>query len=159
MPHKMLSCICGNTELERIGVNLLRRDDNEDDSLGLVALICKGNGCGRVTFRPDDMTTPQAKNGHGQDREWLKQLISLFEHVYTERLVYKAIAERDPACPTLLQALRSDKEIRSGINNTFAAIHECINRPDDLMKLLNSLPSMGAPVAIATSAASAPVTK
>jgi hypothetical protein len=73
--------------------------------------------------------------------------------------VYKAIAERDPACPTLLQALRSDKEIRSGINNTFAAIHECINRPDDLMKLLNSLPSMGAPVAIATSAASAPVTK
>jgi hypothetical protein len=146
MPQKMLSCVCGNTELERIGVNLLRRDDIEQDSLGLVALICKGNGCGRVTFRPDDMNTPAAKNGHGQDREWLKQLISLFEHVYMERFVYKAIAERDPACPTLLEALKKDKDVVSGMNSRFKAIHECINKPEEMMKLLSALPSVNSPV-------------
>jgi hypothetical protein len=152
MSQKMLSCICGNTELERIGVNLLTRDGVEQDSLGLVALICRGNGCGRVTFRPDDMNTSKTKNGNGHDREWLKQVIALFEHVYMERLVYKAIAERDAACPKLLETLKNDERIRSGVSSTFAAIYEAMNRPEDLLKLLNALPSVGTAAASAAAA-------
>ena len=45
------------------------------------------------------------------DRETMKQLIAWFEQVYTERLVYKAIAERDPGCGVLVEALKADAGI------------------------------------------------
>jgi hypothetical protein len=154
----MLSCICGNTDLEKVGVNLLRSNDAE--SLQLVALLCRGDGCGRVTFRPNPGPSAEAQPSHVpspeftetemtktkrdipvSQRDIMKQLIALFEQVYTERLVYKVIAERDPACGTLLEALKSDEQIRQGIALTFVPIYDSIERDEDLIKLLQSLPS------------------
>ena len=149
MPQKMLSCICGKTDLEKVGVNLLRSNDAE--SLELVALVCRGNGCGRVTFRPpevpsadtqaNDMT--KTKQSPDQDRDTMKRLIAFFEQVYTDRLVYKAIAERDPGCNALVDALKADRGIRERITRTFTPIYEGLDRNQDIVKLLESLPSTG----------------
>ena len=57
MAQKMLTCTCGNTELEKIGVRLHLSQNGNGKSLPLVALMCRGSGCGRVTFRPDDNGT------------------------------------------------------------------------------------------------------
>lgn len=162
MPQKMLSCICGNTELDKISVNLLRSNDAE--SLELVALLCRGNGCGRVTFRPLDSRpsevqpnamakTKQDTTNH--DREMMKRLIGLFEQVYAERLVYKAIAERDPGCSALVDALKADRGIRDGIARTFTPIYECIEQNQSFMKLLEALPSMGSKQTNGSTAAAA----
>lgn len=159
MPQKMLSCICGNTDLESVGVNLLRSNDAE--SLELVALLCRGNGCGRVTFRPpevrsadtqaNDMTKAKPNSNH--DGDTMKRLIALFEQVYTERLVYKAIAERDPGCNVLVDALKADRGIRERIARTFTPIYEGLERSQDVVKLLESLPSTGSNPANGTVAA------
>lgn len=155
MPQKTWSCICGNTELEKIPVNLLRT--NDADSLELVALLCRGDGCGRVTFRPNEsratdvrstevpanaMTKTKQESGN-HDREAMKQLIALFEQMYTERLVYKAIAERDPGCNALVDALRADAGIREKISRTFTPVYECVELNQGLTKLLESLPLTG----------------
>jgi hypothetical protein len=165
MPQKMLSCICGNTELEKVAVNLLRSNDSE--SLELVALLCGGSGCGRVTFRPAEVRASESpSNGNRphesranesqssamtktkQDaphysREMMKQFIALFEQVYTERLVYKVIAERDPGCNALLEALKADREIHGGITRTFTPIYQSVEHNQDCLKLLEALPSTG----------------
>ena len=169
MSQKMLSCICGNTELEKIGVNLLRSNDAE--SLELLALLCRGDGCGRVTFRPAESRSKEVRSSESRvndmsktkevtsspDRETMKQLIAWFEQVYTERLVYKAIAERDPGCGVLVEALKADAGIREKITRTFAPIYECVELNQGLAKLVELLPSAGskhangeAPVAFAT---------
>ena len=155
MPQKMWSCICGNTELEKVPVNLLR--SNDADSLELVALLCRGDGCGRVTFRPNEsratdvrstevpanaMTKTKQESGN-HDREAMKQLIALFEQMYTERLVYKAIAERDPGCNALVDALKADPGIREKISRTFTPVYECVELNQGITKLLESLPIMG----------------
>jgi hypothetical protein len=160
MAQKMLSCICGNTDLEKVGVNLLRSNDAE--SLELTALLCRGNGCGRVTFRPSEAQAGETTPDHNhsaeagtdnmpktkpdapkQSRESLKKFIALFEQVYTERLVYKAIAERDPGCAALFEALKSDDKIRERITRTFTPVYESIERGEDFVKLLEALPSTG----------------
>ena len=180
MSQKMLSCICGNTDLEKVEVNLLRT--NASEAMELIALVCRGNGCGRVTFRPTEgpaaetrpsetrpaeMHPPEARipetrspelrstelhnNGTTKSkpeaadhsRETMKQLIALFEQVYTERLVYKVIAERDAGCSALVQALKADREIRDGITRTFMPIYQSVERNQDFIKLLESLPSTG----------------
>lgn len=160
MPQKMLSCICGNTELDKISVNLLRSNDAE--SLELVALLCRGNGCGRVTFRPLDLRpgevqsnvmTKTKQDTTNHDREMMKRLIALFEQVYAERLVYKAIAERDPGCSALVDALKADRGIREGIARTFTPIYECIDQNQSFMNLVEALPSMGSKQTNATTAA------
>lgn len=150
--QKMLSCICGNTELEKVGVNLLRSNDAE--SLELTALVCRGNGCGRVTFRPNDMPKtkqePVQKNGDLSNRngdagkaDVIKHVIALFEQVYTERLVYKVIAEREPGCAALVDALKADPAIRGRITRTFKPIYDAVEHHEDFLKLLESLPSTG----------------
>lgn len=155
MPQKMWSCICGNTELEKVPVNLLRT--NNADSLELVALLCRGDGCGRVTFRPNEsratdvrstevptITMPKTnQESANHDSEAMKQLIALFEQMYTERLVYKAIAERDPGCNALAEALKADPGIREKISRTFTPIYECVELNQGIMKLLESLPLSG----------------
>ena len=163
MPQKMLSCICGNTELEKVAVNLLRSNDAE--SLELIALLCAGNGCGRVTFRPNESrATGVQSNAHSSaqsaevladamiktkkdpanhDRDAMKQLITLFEQIYTERLVYKAIAERDPGCNPLVEALQADPAIRERIRSTFMPIYECSDLNKAVLKLLELLPATG----------------
>ena len=155
MPQKMLSCICGNTELEKVTVNLQRANDAE--SLQLVALLCRGNGCGRVTFRPNesratdvqsaevlvDAMTKTKQDTANHDREVMKQFITLFEQMYTERLVYKAIAERDPGCNPLVEALKADRGIRQRISRTFTPIYECVDLNKALLKLLELRPVTG----------------
>jgi hypothetical protein len=155
MSQKMWSCICGNTELEKVPVNLLRT--NDADSLELVALLCRGDGCGRVTFRPNESRTTDVRSTEvlasamtktsqdstNYDHEAMKQLIALFEQMYTERLVYKAIAERDPGCNALVDALRADAGIREKISRTFTPVYECVELNQGIMKLLESLPLTG----------------
>ena len=51
--NKMLTCTCGNTDLEKIGVRLELTGENAR-TLSLFALMCRGDGCGRVTFRPQE---------------------------------------------------------------------------------------------------------
>jgi hypothetical protein len=151
----MLSCICGNTQLEKVAINLQRSNDAE--SLELIALLCGGNGCGRVTFRPNesratdlrsaevlsDAMTKTKQDPANHDRDAIKQLITLFEQMYTERLVYKAIAERDPGCNPLVEALQADPGVRERIRRTFTPIYECVDLNKGLLKLLELLPATG----------------
>jgi hypothetical protein len=85
--------------------------------------------------------TSQDSTNH--DHEAMKQLIAVFEQMYTERMVYKAIAERDPGCNALAEALKADPGIREKISRTFTPVYECIGLNQGLMKLLESLPLMG----------------
>lgn len=135
---KMLTCTCGNTELDKIAVCLPLTENGA--TLNLVALICGGNGCGRVTFRPDDVSRKGTAPHH--DSEWLNSLLGLFETVYTERMVYKVLAERDPNCAALFTALKSDPSISAGISQTFQPLHERIAKNEDLLHLLRGLPSL-----------------
>lgn len=192
MPQKMMSCVCGNTELEKVDVNLLR--SNNSEPLELIALLCRGSGCGRVTFRPMEVAStdtqpadvrsaetktaearttevrsselpPTESRSNGMpktkpdapnyNRDAMKHLIALFEQVYTERLVYKVIAERDPGCSVLVEGLKADRGIRDGIMRTFMPIYQSIERNQDFMKLLESLPSTGIKKTNATVAAMA----
>jgi hypothetical protein len=218
--NKMLTCTCGNTDLERVRLHLTREDGK---SLPLVALICRGDGCGRVTFRPQEGAKTDSDrqatkpNGHDfaesakviegaklvegatlvegarlvegpsavegarlvegarfvegarlvesarvvegarlietpkkaetstkelQDVEGPKGVAALFERVYTERLVYKAIAERDPNCPNLFDALKKNEQICSGINAAFDRVYQRIESNEDLLTALQSLPTL-----------------
>jgi len=211
--NKMLTCTCGNTDLEKIGVRLELNGEN-GRTLSLFALMCRGDGCGRVTFRPqetlktDGDRQPSKPNGHDSpdsakviegarlvesarvieganlvekgnfvegarlvesarvvesakvvedarliespkkaarathEVEGPKGVAALFERVYTERLVYKAIAERDPNCPNLFDALKKNEQICSGINAAFGQVYERIEANEDLLKALESLPSL-----------------
>ena len=215
---KMLSCTCGNTDLERIAVRLHMTSD-DGKSLALVALLCRGDGCGRVTFRPQETAKADTdlaaikhsgdhqireaahvgegarliegarlvesakfvegarlvesaklvegpkldqsyksdegarlverpkrldiSNGNGAKPEAAsKGIAALFERVYTERLVYKAIAERDPNCPKLFQALRQNEQVCSGITQAFGQVYQRIEANEDLLTALQSLPSI-----------------
>jgi hypothetical protein len=62
--------------------------------------------------------------------------------VYTERLVYKAIAERDPNCSQLCEALKINPEIRASIAETFANVNQRLDANEDLLAVLESLPSL-----------------
>lgn len=208
LKNKMLTCTCGNTDLERVRLQLTGEDGR---SLPLVALICRGDGCGRVTFRPQE--TPKAESDHEANKpanghfaesakviegarlvdgarpvegarlvesvravesprfaegarlvegarliespkkpetattevpktEGPKGVAALFERVYTERLVYKAIAERDPNCPNLFDALKGNEQICSGINAAFGQVYQRIEANEDLLTALQSLPSL-----------------
>ncbi|HWY71639.1 MAG TPA: hypothetical protein VNX88_23435 [Terriglobales bacterium] len=212
--NKMLTCTCGNTDLERVRLRLTSEDGR---SLAMVALLCRGDGCGRVTFRPQE--TPKTEGDHQLSKpangnftesakviegakfvedakfvegaklvegarliesakvvesakfvegahvtegarlieapkktevakndvarsEGPKGVAALFERVYTERLVYKAIAERDPNCPTLFDALKRNEQICSGINAAFGQVYQRIEENEDLLAALQSLPSL-----------------
>ena len=206
--NKMVTCTCGNTDLERLRLRLTGEDGR---SLALVALLCRGDGCGRVTFRPQE--TPKTEGDHQLSKpangnftesakviegakfvegaklvegarliesakvvesdklvesahvtegarlieapkktevakndvarsEGPKGVAALFERVYTERLVYKAIAERDPNCPTLFDALKRNEQICSGINAAFGQVYQRIEENEDLLAALQSLPSL-----------------
>ena len=217
--NKMLTCTCGNTDLEKIGVRLELTGENAR-TLSLFALMCRGDGCGRVTFRPQETLKTdgdrQASKPNGHDSpdsakvmegarlvesakvmesanlveqasfvegarfvesarfvegarlvanpkivedarliespkkaaratneiEGPKGVAALFERVYTERLVYKAIAERDPNCPNLFDALKKNEQICSGINAAFGQVYERIEANEDLLTALESLPSL-----------------
>lgn len=155
---KMLTCTCGNTELDRINVRLPLTKDPQGESLALIALRCGGSGCGRVTFRPDENarveaqpeTTPAkieertvrpnghaSTNGNGQ-----RSIAALFERVYKERLVYKAIAERDPNCPQLFEALKNNPQVCAGINSAFGQVYQRLEAKEDLLSALQTLPSI-----------------
>jgi hypothetical protein len=145
MPLKSLTCTCGNTQLEKIPVRLqMPPNGNGSKALQLVALMCRGDGCGRVTFRPDESaqeapaeeTPPKPPPTAGQ------RIAALFERVYTERLVYKAIAERDPACAQLFEALKTNPEIRASITETFAKVDERLAAGEELVTILEGLPSI-----------------
>ena len=199
----MITCTCGNTDLEKISVSLQSTENGK--TLALFALICRGDGCGRVTFRPQE--TPKSENaqpskpvnGHFVESarviegarlvenarlvdgpkieegtrliesprlvesarliETLKKtdapapknsadgpkgVAELFERVYTERLVYKAIAERDPNCPDLFEALRKNEQICSGISAAFGHVYKRLDANEDLLTALESLPSLSA---------------
>lgn len=201
--NRMITCTCGNTDLEKIGVRLqLTGEDGK--TLSLFALLCRGDGCGRVTFRPQE--SPKSENnlvskpanGHFTEsarviegarlvegaklvepasvvdgarlvdsakfvegaslietpektetttkdlrkNEGPKGVAALFERVYTERLVYKAIAERDPNCPNLFDALRKNDQICSGITTAFGRVYERLEANEDLLDVLQSLPSL-----------------
>jgi len=211
MTHKtkMVTCTCGNTDLEKIGVRLqLTGEDGR--TLSLFALICRGDGCGRVTFRPQEAPKSESAqgskpvNGHFtesarviegarlvessrfeegarlvesqkmeegarftdsakfvegarlvetpkktevaareiSDNGGLKGVAALFERVYTERLVYKAIAERDPNCPSLFDALKKNEQICSGITAAFGQVYQRLDANEDLLTALQSLPSL-----------------
>jgi hypothetical protein len=159
MAQKMLTCTCGNTELEKIGVRLHLSQNGNGKSLPLVALMCRGSGCGRVTFRPDDNgvavivqeesesesrteTLPDARPDSRPEPHGPKRIAALFERVYTERLVYKAIAERDPNCSQLFAALKINPDIRTSIAETFANVNERLDANEDLLAVLESLPSL-----------------
>jgi len=155
---KMLTCTCGNTELDKLSVRLTLSDSVDGKSLPLVALICGGSGCGRVTFRPDEAAKTEEEpakikqdeprtsarpdlaastNGHGP-----KRIAALFERIYKERLVYKAIAERDPNCPKLFEALQDNPQVCAGITHAFGQIYQRIDANEDLLAALQTLPSM-----------------
>ena len=102
--------------------------------------MCAGSGCGRVTFRPDENASQEVQpekppektaekaystNGHAPVNGHQRNIAALFERVYKERLVYKAIAERDPNCPQLFEALKNNLEAK-----------------EDLLAALQTLPSM-----------------
>jgi hypothetical protein len=147
MPVKMLTCTCGNTELEKVGVRLHMGQNGNGKSLPLVALVCRGSGCGRVTFRPDENagseephTLPVTASVPPGDAS--KRITALFERVYTERLVYKAIAERDPACHQLFEALKTNPEIRASIVDTFSRVQERLAAGEELAAVLETLPSI-----------------
>jgi hypothetical protein len=159
MAQKMLTCTCGNTELEKIGVRLHLSQNGNGKSLPLVALMCRGSGCGRVTFRPDDNgvavivqeesesesrteSLPDARPDSRPEPHGPKRIAALFERVYTERLVYKAIAERDPNCSQLFAALKINPDIRTSIAETFANVNERLDANEDLLAVLESLPSL-----------------
>lgn len=200
--NKMVTCTCGNTDLEKIGVHLQQTEDGK--TLSLFALICRGDGCGRVTFRPQETSkseheqTAKAVNGHYAESARViegarlvesakpaeevqhvesvrlvertrfeegarliesprksetttqslllsqgpKGVAALFERVYTERLVYKAIAERDPNCPNLFEALKKNEQICSGITAAFGRVYQRLEENEDLLTALQSLPSL-----------------
>src|SRR5438270_9815843 len=159
MAQKMLTCTCGNTELEKIGVRLHLSQNGNGKSLPLVALMCRGSGCGRVTFRPEDNgvavmvqeephsesqpeSLPEARPESRPEPHGPKRIAALFERVYTERLVYKAIAERDPNCAQLFAALKMNPEIRASITETFAHVNQRLDGNEDLLSVLESLPSI-----------------
>ena len=198
---RMITCTCGNTDLEKIGVRL-QMTGEDGKTISLFALLCRGDGCGRVTFRPQESSKPESNliskpaNGHftesarviegarsvegakliepasmgegaklvdrakfmegarlietpkmaeTQDlrkNEGPKGVAALFERVYTERLVYKAIAERDPNCPNLFDALKKNDQICSGITTAFGRVYERLEADEDLLDVLQSLPSL-----------------
>ena len=144
MPTKMLTCTCGNTELEKIPVRLqMLPNGNGSKALPLVALMCRGSGCGRVTFRPDEASKEAVEEAPVKPPPTASQRIAtLFERVYTERLVYKAIAERDPACSQLFEALKTNPEIRASITETFASVEERLAGGEELVAVLEGLPSI-----------------
>ena len=152
MAQKMLTCTCGNTDLEKIAVRLHTAQNGNGKGLSLVALMCRGAGCGRVTFRPDDTvrelaaeessTTVAPSTPVPSCSDAARRVTSLFERVYTERLVYKAIAERDSACSQLFEALKANPDIRASIDETFARAKERIGNGEDLLTVLESLPSI-----------------
>jgi len=146
MAQKMLTCTCGNTDLEKISVRLHMLQNGNGKGLPLVALMCRGAGCGRVTFRPDETGTEiSAEDGSTvipQASDASKRVTALFERVFTERLVYKAIAERDPACSQLFEALKTNPDIRASIDGTFSRANERIGNGEDLLAVLESLPSI-----------------
>ncbi|HVH88775.1 MAG TPA: hypothetical protein VM912_18800 [Terriglobales bacterium] len=147
MAQKMLTCTCGNTDLEKIGVRLHLAQNGNGKSLPLMALMCRGAGCGRVTFRPDE----NARDTSSEEvsittaapaPSTSARICALFERVYTERLVYKAIAERDPACSQLFEALKTNPDICGSIHETFVRANERIGNGEDLLVVLESLPSI-----------------
>lgn len=146
MPLKSLTCTCGNTELEKIPVRLqMLPNGNGSKALPLVALMCRGSGCGRVTFRPDESAKEATEEAPAKPEQTSSQRIAaLFERVYTERLVYKAIAERDPACAQLFEALKTNPEIRGSITETFAKVDERLLVGEELVIVLEGLPSIKA---------------
>lgn len=218
---KMVTCTCGNTDLQRVGVKLhLTSEDGK--SLPLIALLCRGDGCGRVTFRPQETPKTEGEqpaikhshdhqlaeaanfaegarvvegarlvggdkfaegaklvegarlvesprsaesarfvegarviespirpdtnngktNGNSAKADSPKRVAALFERVYTERLVYKAIAERDPNCPRLFEALKENQQVCSGISQAFGQVYQRIEADEDLLTALQSLPSI-----------------
>ena len=164
---KMITCTCGNTELERISVRLPLSNNPRGESLALVALRCAGNGCGRVTFRPDESAKVEegvekpaeqiaavpdqntqnglnTQNGHNPQNHIPRTIAALFERVYKERLVYKVIAERDPNCPHLFEALKSNPQVCAGITDAFGRVYERIDANEDLLTALQTLPSVAA---------------
>jgi len=158
---KMLTCTCGNTELNRISVRLPLTKGAPGATLALVALMCAGSGCGRVTFRPDENATQETQpekapekiaertpasngNGHGHVHGQQRNIAVLFERVYKERLVYKAIAERDPNCPQLFEALKNNPQVCAGINTAFGQVYQRLEAKEDLLAALQGLPSMAA---------------
>ena len=206
---KMATCTCGNTDLEKIGVRM-QLTGEEGRTLSLFALICRGDGCGRVTFRPQEAQKSESAqagkpvNGHFTESARViegaklvesprieegarlvesprmeegarfsdsakfvegarlietpkktevakretsnnvgsKGVAALFERVYTERLVYKAIAERDPNCPSLFDALKKNEQICSGITAAFGQVYQRLDANEDLLAALESLPSL-----------------
>ena len=201
--NRMITCTCGNTDLEKIGVRLqLTSEDGK--TLSLFALLCRGDGCGRVTFRPQESAKPESNspskpvNGHLTESAKViegarlvegaklveaasvaesarivdstkvvegarlietptkaetaindletsqgpKGVAALFERVYTERLVYKAIAERDPNCPNLFDALKKNDQICSGITAAFGHVYQRLDANEDLLTALKSLPTL-----------------
>lgn len=146
MPLKSLTCTCGNTQLEKIPVRLqMIPNGNGSKALQLVALMCRGDGCGRVTFRPDEAVQEPAEETPAPSKPALtanQRIAALFERVYTERLVYKAIAERDPACSQLFEALKTNPEIRASISETFANVDEKLAAGEELVIILEGLPSI-----------------
>lgn len=156
---KMLTCTCGNTELNRISVRLPLAKGAAGESLALTALMCAGSGCGRVTFRPDENAHSEAQpektpektaeralstNGRGHANGHPRNIAALFERVYKERLVYKAIAERDPNCPQLFEALKNNPQVCAGINTAFGQVYQRLEAKEDLLAALQTLPSMAA---------------
>ena len=104
-----------------------------------------------MTFRPDDNgaavtlpeeLTPEARPEPHPEAQGPKRIAHLFERVYTERLVYKAIAERDPNCTQLFAALKVNAEIRASIAETFASVNQRLDASEDLLAVLESLPSL-----------------
>src|SRR5215469_1134124 len=156
---KMLTCTCGNTELNRISVRLPLTKGAPGATLALVALMCAGSGCGRVTFRPDENANQETQpekapektvekalstNGHGPVNGHQRNIAALFERVYKERLVYKAIAERDPNCAQLFEALKNNAQVCAGINTAFGQVYQRLEAKEDLLAALQGLPSMAA---------------
>jgi len=146
MAQKMLTCTCGNTDLEKISVRLHTAQNGNGKGLPLVALMCRGAGCGRVTFRPDDTPTEisaeESSTTLCPPSDAGRRVAALFERVFIERLVYKAIAERDPACSQLFEALKTNPDIRASIDETFSRANERIGNGEDLLAVLESLPSI-----------------
>jgi hypothetical protein len=148
---KMLTCTCGNTELDRISVRVQLSNDPKGESLALMALRCGGNGCGRVTFRPDEtakteiqLEKPAEPVAAPAQNQTPKTIAALFERVYKERLVYKVIAERDPNCPHLVEALKSNPQVCAGITSAFGQVYQRIDANEDLLVALQTLPSIPA---------------
>jgi hypothetical protein len=90
--------------------------------------------------RPESLPEPRPESRpepHGP-----KRIANLFERVYTERLVYKAIAERDPNCTQLFAALKVNPEICASIAEAFANVNQQLDANEDLLSVLESLPSL-----------------